>query len=69
MLIDVFFSWNNDLSKQPKFGTKHTKFVSVFLDTVADETTLLPADDCLFPLPILTDLQPLSFQNVPSPPI
>jgi hypothetical protein len=40
MLIDVFFSWNNDLSKQPKFGTKHTKFVSVFSDTPADGTTL-----------------------------
>lgn len=39
MLIDVF-SWNNDLSKQPKFGSKHTKFVSVFLGTQAVGNTL-----------------------------
>ena len=40
MLIDVCFSWNNNLSKQAKFGTKHIKFVSVSVDTLADETTL-----------------------------
>jgi hypothetical protein len=40
MLIDVFLSWNNDLSKQAKFGTKHTKFVSVSLDTLTHKTTL-----------------------------
>lgn len=40
MLIDVCFSWNNNLSKQAKFETKHIKFVSVSVDTLADETTL-----------------------------
>lgn len=40
MLIDVCFSWNNNLYKQAKFGTKHVKFVSVSVDTLADETTL-----------------------------
>ena len=40
MLIDVCFSWNNNLSKQAKFRTKHIKFVSVSVDTLADETTL-----------------------------